>query len=201
MRAALLSAAAAAVLLVVTGCGAASRAAEPPATTDGRLIGLTPATLPRKPAIVLTDTSGKHYSLTAETRGKLTYLYFGYTNCPDACPLTMGTIAAAVHRQPAALRKQVAVVFVTVDPKRDTPDVLRQWLDNYDMSFVGLTGTEAQVRAAEEAAGVPPAPRGTLNHSTLVLAYSPDNLSHVVYSSGFTARDYAHDIPLLLRYR
>ena len=200
MRAALLVLAA---VLALAGCGSSKpESAAPPATStvQGGLLGLRPETLPRKPHLVLTDTSGRRYALAAATRGKLTYLYFGYTHCPDACPLTMSTIAAAIRDQPASVRRRIAVVFVTVDPKRDTGPVLRRWLDGYNRSFVGLRGGGGAVAAAEAAAGVPRAPGGVLNHSTLVLAYSPDGLSHVVYSQGFSARDYAHDMPLLLRY-
>jgi protein SCO1/2 len=141
------------------------------------------------------------------TKGKLTYLYFGYTHCPDACPLTMSDIAAAFHREPVSVRHRVDVVFVTVDPRRDTPHVLRRWLDHFDRSFIGLTGSAAQIAAAERAAGVPLAAaektKGgySVAHSTLVIPYSPDGRAHVVYSAGFRSRDYAHDMPLLLRFR
>ncbi len=118
----------------------------------------------------------------------------------------MATLAAALRRSQVAVRRRVDVVFVTVDPRRDTSAVLRAWLARYGPRFVGLTGTQAQIRAAEQAAGVPLAPaekqKGNYSvaHSSLVLAYSPDNRAHVVYSQGFTAADYAHDMPHLLSY-
>jgi protein SCO1/2 len=196
------------LVLVATGCGGANRAA-PPATTAATagLRGLIPTPAPRKPDFLLTDTGGRRFRLAAKTRGKLTYLYFGYTHCPDACPLTMADIAAALRHQPARIRNRIEVVFVTVDPRRDTPKVLRAWLDRYNRSFIGLTGGQAAIRAAERAAQVPLAPpekqKGvnySVSHSTLVLPYSPDNRAHVLYSEGFTAADYAHDMPLLLAY-
>jgi len=197
-----------AVGMAAAGCGAGhGSAAAAKSTPDTGLHGLAPAPLPRKPNFTLTDTAGRRFSLAAATRTKLTYLYFGYTHCPDACPLTMSDIAAALRSQPAALRRRVAVVFVTVDPRRDTPAALRAWLDRFDPSFVGLTGSPAAIAAAERASGVPLAPpekvKGTsysVEHSTIVFAYSPDNRSHVVYAQGFHAADYAHDIPLLLAY-
>lgn len=139
------------------------------------------------------------------TNGKLTYLYFGYTHCPDACPATMADIAVALRRQPLSIQNRVVVVFVTTDPRRDTRTVLRTWLNKFNSSFVGLTGTAAQIAAAENAAGVPLAkPEGSetggysVAHSAQVFAYSPDGYAHVMYLEGNTAADYTHDLPLLL---
>jgi len=166
-----------------------------------------PHPLPRKPSFVLTNTSGRPYSFAAQTRGKLTYLYFGYTHCPDVCPTTVSDLATALRKQPESVRRRVEVVFVTVDPRRDTPRVLRTWLDHFSRSFVGLTGRLRSITAAERAAGVPVPPpekhkgrRYAVTHSSVLLAFSPDDRSHVVYVQGFRARDYAHDMPLLLGY-
>jgi protein SCO1/2 len=193
---------------LLAACGGARHAAQrvpsPPASSQ--VDGLLPDPLPHKPAFTLTDTAGRPFSFAAATRGKLTYLYFGYTHCPDACPTTMGDIAYAWRHQRAAVRRRIDVVFVTVDPRRDTERVLRTWLNHYSPSFIGLTGSEAKITAAERQAGVPLAPpekqKGanySVSHSTLVLAYSPDGLAHAVYTQGFHANAYAHDMPLLLR--
>ena len=142
----------AAAALLSAGCGGHK------ATSNGStagLRGLVPQPLPPKPSFTLTDTAGRPFSFAAQTRGKLTYLYFGYTHCPNACPATMDEIAYALKRQPASVRKRVEVVFVTVDPRRDTRPVLRAWLDHFNKSFVGLTGSEQQIEAAESAAGIP----------------------------------------------
>jgi protein SCO1/2 len=196
---------AAATLASVAAPGGAGSAL---ATPVPHLRGLVPEPPPHKPGFTLTDTSNHPFRFAAATRGRLTYLYFGYTHCPDACPTTMADIGAALRRQPAAARRRVDVVFVTVDPGRDTERVLRRWLDHFGRSFVGLTGSKGQIRAAERSAGIPLAPpqreKGThyaVQHSSLVLAYSPDGLAHVVYTQGFHTGDYAHDLPLLLRYQ
>ena len=204
VRAALLAA-----MLVVCGAGCGAAHHESAATTNSApaLRGLIPSPLPTKPRFTLTDTSGHPYDLAARTRGKLIYLYFGYTHCPDVCPLTMGDLSAALRLQPAAVRRGVAVVFVTVDPHRDTTRVLRRWLARYGPEFVGLTGTMRQILAAAHAAGIPLVPptvapdkNYAVDHSSLLLAYSPDDRAHVVYSQGFGARDFAHDMPLLLKF-
>ena len=138
------------------------------------------------------------------TKGRLAYLFFGYSNCPDVCPTTMADIAAALGKVPATDRAKTTVVFITTDPRRDTGPVLRAWLDRFDPSFVGLTGTDAQLAAAQQAAGVPLAePEGTgegytVTHSAEVLAFSPDDRAHAVYLDGTSVSDYAHDLPLLL---
>lgn len=204
------------VVAAISGCGSARRAATPStvatagsAHVTGRdLYGLVPEPMPRKPNVTLTATSGKPFNITTATRGKLTYLYFGYTHCPNACPVTMTNLSYAIRLQPAAIRRQIEVVFVTVDPRRDTRSVLRTWLNHYSRSFVGLRGNLTQIAAAERAAGVPPAPHVvetgknySVPHSSILFAYSPDGRSHVIYSQGFSALDYAHDMPLLLKFR
>jgi len=200
----------------LSGCGSSNNAtttttapAAARAPQDG-LRGLIPTPLPVKPSFVLPDTSGRLYNLDAATRGKLTYLFFGYTHCPDACPAAMSYLAYALHQQPASIRRQVSVVFVTVDPARDTGPVLRRWLDHYNRSFVGVTGTLRQIGNLEHAAGIPTAikdPNAGKNagyqveHSSFLFAYSPDGRAHVVYAQGFKPSDYAHDLPLLLKFR
>ena len=196
-----------AVALAAAGCGGAHHGA-PAAPAAPALDGLLPDPLPQKPHFTLTDTAGRPFPFTSATRGKLTYLYFGYTHCPDACPTTMTDLAYALRKQRLSVRRQIDVVFVTVDPRRDTRAVLRTWLDHYNTSFVGLRGTQQQVVAAERQAGVPLAPptketgsNYAVSHSSIVLAYSPDGRAHAVYTQGFHANAYAHDMPLLLAHR
>jgi len=191
------AAALAAAALLVAGCGGQKAASGGHETS---LDGLVPQPLPPKPSFTLTDTAGRPFSFVPRTQGKLTYLYFGYTHCPNACPATMAEIAYALKQQPASIRHRVEVVFVTVDPRRDTRPVLRAWLDHFNKSFVGLTGSEQQIEAAESAAGIPFVPGKVTTHSNMVLPYSPGGFAHVVYTQGFKPDDYAHDLPLLLGY-
>jgi protein SCO1/2 len=202
---------------LLAGCGTSARQASTPTSTVSRaaeppqngLHGLVPTPLPMKPQFMLTDTSGGPYNFDAATAGKLTYLFFGYTHCPDACPATMSYLAYALHTVSAAVRKQVSVVFVSVDPRRDTGPVIRRWLDHYNRSFVGVRGTVKQIGALEHEAGVPTAiavrRHGSVaydvEHSSILFVYSPDDRAHVVYAQGFKAGDYAHDMPLLLKFR
>jgi protein SCO1/2 len=95
---------------------------------------------------------------------------------------------------------------VTTDPARDTPAVIRKWLDNFDVTFIGLTGTQAQITKAERAAGVPeavlqpPSANGkyTVGHASQVIAYTLDDEAHVVYPFGIRQADWARDLPRLV---
>jgi protein SCO1/2 len=159
-----------------------------------------------EPTIRLTDTAGKRYDVAARNRGKVTLVYFGYTHCPDVCPTTMADIAAALRRSSSAVRRDVTVVFVTVDPHRDSLAVVRQWLNGFSHRFVGLRGSLSTVIADQRAAGLP-ASRVSKNgkaveHSAQIIAYTPDRMEHVFYTEGpSTISDLRHDLPILVHDR
>jgi protein SCO1 len=166
--------------------------------------GLVTPPLP-KPGFVLTDTSGAAFDFRQRTDGYVTLLFFGYTYCPDQCPMHMANLGAALKKLPAEIANQVKLVFVTTDPARDSAVVVRRWLDLFDRRFIGLTGTERAIEAVERAAGVPPATKtGPANgnygvaHANFVLAYSKDNLAHVIYPGGVSKDDWVHDLSLLI---
>jgi len=158
-----------------------------------------------KPRFVLNDTSGVPFDFWNRTMGSVTLLFFGYTNCPDQCPMHMANIGAALKKLPPNIAGQVKLVFVTTDPARDRPAELRRWLDMFDKHFVGLTGTEAALGGIQKAAGVPVAQKTephagnySVAHANFVLAYSKDNLAHVIYPGGVSKDDWIHDLPLLV---
>lgn len=190
------------VLLVCAGCARdADRGLSPAGLLGAELTPPWP-----KPEFVLTATDGEPYDFRRMTDGHLTLLYFGYTHCPDVCPVQMSVIAAVLQRMPDELARSIRVVFVTTDPERDTPARLREWLDAFDPSFVGLTGTAQQVEQAQVAARVAPAVRDTtagrdyqVGHAAQVIAYTPDNLGRAMYPFGFRQTDWAHDLPRLAR--
>src|SRR5436305_14289498 len=90
--------------------------------------GLVTPPLP-KPKFILADTSGRPFDFSERTRGYVTLLFFGYTYCPDQCPMHMANLGAALKKLSPGIAGQVKLVFVTTDPDRDTPSVLRRWLD------------------------------------------------------------------------
>src|SRR5258708_26585002 len=104
------------------------------------------------PSLVLPDDRGGTFGLAAH-RGEIVLIYFGYTHCPDVCPATLNLLDA-VSESLGADRRRVEQVFVTLDPRRDTPDLLRAYLSNFDPVPVGLTGPPEPVAAAAPTRGV-----------------------------------------------
>lgn len=98
----------------------------------------------------LTDQTGKQVT-DADYRGRFMLVYFGYTFCPDVCPLGLQTIAAALDELPAEVQDQIVPLFITVDPERDTVPVMRDYVAAFHPRLVGLTGSEAEVTAAVRA--------------------------------------------------
>lgn len=220
------------IVLLTAGCGGAdapSGSAGPSVSRTPRPFhGVTPDEATSRPSFTLTDTSGASFDFAAHTRGRPTYLYFGYTNCPDECPTAMADLAAALRKAPAADRAKAVVVLVTTDPARDSGPVLRRFLDQFSTDFIGLRGTQAQVDAAQQAAGIPlgkpegpiptisgdpsrhphktstvphthAGPLGySVSHAALILAYDVSDMLPVAYPGGVTASDIAADLPLLL---
>jgi protein SCO1 len=160
-----------------------------------------------KPKFTLIDTSGTPFDFSSKTQGYVTLLFFGYTHCPDMCPLQMHLIEQAFKKLPADSADQFKVVFVTTDPERDSPQVLRSWLDHFDKRFIGLTGSDAAIDAAQIAANLSPAKKSAVRpdgayevgHAAFLLAYTKDNLAHVIYPAGVQPEDLAHDLPYLAK--
>ena len=101
-----------------------------------------------KPDLVLTDTKGQKYDLRAATKGRPTLIYFGYTHCPDICNVVLANMAAALRGTTPAVRKQVRLVFVNTDPRRDTATVVRDYLDRFDPRIAGLVAPVGTVATA-----------------------------------------------------
>lgn len=159
-----------------------------------------------KPDLVLTDTHGKKYDLREETKGRPTLVYFGYTHCPDICPLTMNNIAVAKKSLPKAEQARLRVVFVTTDPDRDTPTELGKWLKGIDPQFIGLTGDFSTIQAGARSLGISIEPtkkdkngKVVSVHGTQVIAFSPKtDGGYVLYGEDTTVDDYTKDLPKII---
>jgi protein SCO1/2 len=155
-----------------------------------------------RPDFVLVDQNGDSYDFGEETSGQLTFLFFGYTYCPDICPITMATLSAALNDSVGVGGR---IVFVSTDPVRDTPERLQEWLKPFGSNVVGLTGTLEQVESAQRAAGtivaVPEAPNAKgsylVGHSSAVTVYTPDDLAHLQIGSGTTQAEWMQEIDLI----
>ena len=119
------------------------------------------------PALELTDTQETPFDLTT-LEGHAALVYFGYTQCPDECPLTLANARWAIE-QLGELGGQVDFILVTVDPANDTPAVLRAYLDRFNPRFIGLTGSDEQLARARTAYGVLAAtPAGDDEHTDVI---------------------------------
>ncbi|MFG2868121.1 SCO family protein [Streptomyces sp. NPDC048338] len=161
-----------------------------------------------KPDLVLTDTKGRKYDLREQTKGKPTLIYFGYTHCPDVCPMTMSNIAIARKQLPKADQDKLQVVFVTTDPERDTAAELAKWLPAAgDASFTGLTGDFSAIQAGARQIGIGIDPPKKVKggsvvsmHGAQVIAFSPTtDQGYVLYGEDTTVDDYAKDLPKLIK--
>ena len=158
-----------------------------------------------KPAFTLTDTDGNPFAFAERTAGKVTFLEFGYTNCPDICPVHMANLATVLGKLAPSDRMRTAVVFVSIDPDRDSGAVLRKWLDSFDATFVGLTGTRDELNAVQAAVGfgaatVSTAQNGAVDvtHAAPLIVFTADDTAHVMYPFGTRQADWTRDIPRLL---
>jgi protein SCO1/2 len=155
----------------------------------------------------LRDTTGRRYDFEAETGGHVTMLYAGYTHCPDECPTTMADLATALRKLPRAVAAQIRVVFITTDPWRDTPRVMRHWLDGFHppSPYVGLTGKPQELARVEKVLGMGVAqprhaPKGfdsgdyAVEHFDGVLLYGSDNRLLTIYPADSRAVDIAADL-------
>lgn len=157
-------------------------------------------------ATPLTDTEGRPYSLAEDTDKPVTLVFFGYTSCPDICQVVMANIASALTRLDDADRADVDVVFVTTDPKVDTEQHLREYLDRFDPSFIGLTGDLDTIAAVGKPLAVyvadgerlPSGGRDLNSHSTQVTAITADDTSPMLWTQDTSSADLAADLHTLL---
>lgn len=195
----------AALLLLAAGFVSARVGGDEPMIRDGASLLLAEPL--ERPSFTLTTTEGEEFDFAARTEGKTALLFFGFLNCPDICPVHLSNIASALREMPAEEREQVVTVFVTVDPQRDTPDLVRSYLDRFDPEFIGLTGTHEELSAAQRAANLPvaqleePGADGNygVGHAATVVAFEPDGPARRLYPFGATRDDWLNDLPAMVR--
>lgn len=168
-----------------------------------RLNGIAIQSPEPAPNFTLTSQTGQPLSLH-DLRGKVVLLYFGYTFCPDACPTTLAELKKVTNAL-GKEAKDVQVVMVTVDPERDTPEVLREYLSYFDASYIGLTGTEGDILAATTPYGVyfqkhegSPATGYLVDHTTTVMAIDKEGYLRLFYPYGTSGEDIAADMRYLI---
>ena len=151
----------------------------------------------------LTDQHGQRRTL-ADFRGKVVVMFFGYTHCPDVCPTTLSELALTL-KQLGADASKVQVLFVTLDPARDTPAMLAQYVPTFNPSFLGLTGTESEIAQVAQAFKVfykkqdSASKAGySLDHSANTYVFDPQGRLRLMYVFGSGTGPMVHDIKQLL---
>jgi protein SCO1/2 len=155
------------------------------------------------PDFSLSGSNGADVKLN-RYRGKVVALGFGYTSCPEICPTTMAFLAQA-RRQLGAAGNDLQVLYVTVDPERDNADKLRKFVTAFDPSFVGATGTPAQLAAVRNAYGIQvkrlaPMSDGNylIHHSSFVYLIDRGGDIRAMMPYGVSVDDIVHDVKALL---
>jgi protein SCO1/2 len=151
----------------------------------------------------LVDQNGKRVSDT-DLRGSWLLVYFGYTHCPDACPSALNNIALALRELGAAGRAAIRPVFITIDPARDTPAVMKDYVASFDAPILALTGTAAQVARAAKAYRVyyaqRPEPGGdySLDHTSVIYVIDANGRFAASLNSEATPAEMAERLKRLL---
>ena len=160
---------------------------------------------PVAPDFSLTRANGETFRLS-EQKDKVTLLFFGYTSCPDVCPTTMADLKRALDNLSSKNLKQVQVVFITVDPKRDTPERVQEYADHFNTEFIGLSGSEEELAKVWNAYGIyrlevpgVSAAGYSVDHTARITMINKDGTMRVSFGFDTPVEDFIHDIQLLLR--
>lgn len=147
----------------------------------------------------LTDQNGA-LRKDKDFRGKFMLAYFGYTYCPDVCPLTLGVMEDAIAKLPREQRASVVPVFVTVDPERDTPKVLKTYMEGFGKEWIGLTGSPVEIATVAKEYRVyyakQPLEGGGygMNHTSVIYLMGRDGTFVTHYDEGISPEQLAADL-------
>lgn len=188
------------------GCGGSNAESTMDRVRESGFRGITLEHPTPKVDFTLDDTDGRPFHFMADTEGYVTLLFFGYTHCPDICPVHMANLAAVLKDMPWEVRSRIKVVFVSTDPERDSPARIREWLDAFDTNFIGLAGSRDEVDRIMLSFGLPPAQiqggdstNYIIGHASQILAFGTDNMARLAYPFGTRQADWSHDLPKLVR--
>jgi protein SCO1/2 len=158
------------------------------------------------PDVTLTDVDGREVALADDLAGRPVLLFFGYTSCPDICPIHLRTIASSMEVLGVSTQ-QIQVVFVSVDPERDTPERIREFTTAFDRRFLGLRGDLDVVQQALTQLDLPgpvvegPDPRGEgdlIGHPAQVIGFDHEGVARRVWPFGVRRADWVEDLPRIL---
>ena len=172
-----------------------------PAKLRTALVLPTPNALPE---FELLDPLG--HAVSRETFvGQWSLMFFGFTHCPDICPLTLQTLAAAQSELDAAGQQPLPrIVLVSVDPERDTPQLIGQYVAHFGAGNLGVTGSLEELTKLTSALGIyfekqsGDADNYAVDHSAAVLLINPNGEFHALFSGPHVAANYVHDLPIIM---
>ncbi|MGH3344061.1 MAG: SCO family protein [Carbonactinosporaceae bacterium] len=157
------------------------------------------------PRLTFTDTSGRPFDLAKHPREPLTLVFFGYTNCPDVCSIVLAAVESALRGMDTRSREKIELIFITTDPRRDTPHVIREYLDRFDPGFTGLTGPMPKIKRAARQLGVSltgttklPGGGYEVDHGAHVIAFDRNGRAPLLWTSGTPVGDLRHDFAKFL---
>ncbi|WP_312713874.1 SCO family protein [Stutzerimonas nitrititolerans] len=155
------------------------------------------------PKLTLTNQDGEPVQVD-QLEGKWTLLFFGYTFCPDICPATLAELRQLRSQLPDEVREQLRPVLVSVDPARDTPEQLKQYLEFFGEGFLGLTGTLDDIQTLANGVGIPFIPGDTsrenytVDHSGNLVIIGPDGRQHGFIRAPLKVQKLSQQLPALL---
>jgi len=154
---------------------------------------------------VLTRDDGTSFQLS-EKRGDIVLLFFGYTSCPDVCPTTLAELNQALEKLKDEDADRVQVVFITVDPERDTPERAQEYVNHFNASFVGLSGSEEELSKVWDDYGVyraivdgESAAGYLVDHTARVTLIDGDGNLRISFAFDLAVDDIVHDLKLILK--
>ena len=188
-----------AISLILSACGGPSE--------DKAYSGLELDKPRLMPDPILIDTQGQRFAMRSDTQGSVRLVYFGFTSCPDICPVHLEQLSNVLARP--GMPPNIKVLFVTVDPETDTPAVIRDFLNQFSVDFIGLTGSEEQIVEVQRqfSALVALAPSDEeqtpkdLGHDGRVFAFAPDGLGRTQYPHPTRQTTWTRDLPKLAALR
>ena len=189
-----------AVIAIVTGTWLSVQVLSPPPSlqTATRLPAATELA-----EFTLLDQNNESFT-RSDFEGRWNLLFFGFTHCPDICPMTLQVLANAQQLLADDGHAELPrIVLVSVDPERDTPDILGQYVSHFGEDTIGITGELIEVKKLTDGLGVFFEKSGdennySVDHSAVVIVINPDGKFHALFGAPHKAENFAHDIPILM---
>jgi len=189
-----------AVIAIVTGTWLSVQVLSPPPSLQ------TATRLPAATELAefsLLDQNNESFT-RSDFEGRWNLLFFGFTHCPDICPMTLQVLANAQQLLADDGHAELPrIVLVSVDPERDTPDILGQYVSHFGEDTIGITGELIEVKKLTDGLGVFFEKSGdennySVDHSAVVIVINPDGKFHALFGAPHKAENFAHDIPILM---